>query len=84
MARARRLRFASRVLEGLVWLIVAGSVAAIGAVHPWAYVPLWLACLVAALLVAVRTATLASLKRSLGPQRQLSGCTITRASGGYA
>ena len=67
MARARRLRFATRVLEALVWLIVAGSVAAIGSVHPWAYVPLWLACLVAALPLAVRTVTAASLKRSLGP-----------------
>src|SRR5712692_6937599 len=66
MARARRLRASTRVLEALVWLIVAGSVAAIGSVHPWAYVPLWLACLVAALLLVVRTVTAASLKRTLG------------------
>jgi O-antigen ligase len=66
MARARRLRAASRALEALVWLIVAGSVAAIGSVHPWAYVPLWGACLVAGLLLALRTATAASLKRARG------------------
>jgi len=66
MARARRLRLASRVLEGLVWLIVAGSVAAIGSVHSWAYVPLWLACLVAGVVLVLRTVTAASLKRSLG------------------
>jgi O-antigen ligase len=66
MARARRLRAASRVLEALVWLIVAGSVAAIGSVHPWAYVPLWVACLVTALVLVVRTVTAASLKRALG------------------
>jgi len=66
MARARRLRAASRALEALVWLIVAGSVAAIGSVHPWAYVPLWGACLVAGLLLALRTRAAASLKRALG------------------
>jgi hypothetical protein len=60
------LRAASRALEALVWLIVAGSVAAIGSVHPWAYVPLWGACLVAGLLLALRTATAASLKRARG------------------
>ena len=67
MARARRLRAASRVLEALVWLIVAGSVAAIGSVHSWAYVPLWAACLVTAPVLVVRTVTAASLKRALGP-----------------
>jgi len=66
MSRARCLRVASRVLEGLVWLIVAGSVAAIGSVHPWAYVPLWIACLVTAAVLALRTAMAFSLKRSLG------------------
>lgn len=66
MARARQMRIASRLLEGLVWLIVPGSVAAIGSVHPWAYVPLWLACLVTALVLAWRTVTAASLKRWLG------------------
>src|SRR5439155_1073380 len=66
MARARRLRASTRVLEALVWLIVAGSVAAIGSVHPWAYVPLWGACLVTGLVLVVRTLTAASLKRSLG------------------
>ena len=61
------MRLASRLLEALVWLIVAGSVAAIGSVHPWAYRPLWSACFLAGLVLVVRTATLASLKRSLGP-----------------
>jgi O-antigen ligase len=66
MAHARRLRFASHVLEGLLWLIVAGSVAAIGSVHPWAYVPLWVTCVVVALFLIVHTVTAASLKRALG------------------
>ena len=68
MARARRLRFASRALEGLVWAIVAGSVAAIGSVHPWAYVPLWVACVVTGLVLVLRAVTVASLKRALGPR----------------
>ena len=67
MARARGLRASTWMLEGLVWLIAAGSVAAIGSVHPWAYVPLWIACLVAALVLVVRTVTAASLRRSIGP-----------------
>lgn len=67
MAAARRLRLTSRLLEALMWAIVAGSVVAIGSVHPWAYVPLWDACLVTGLLLVVRTMTAASLKRSLGP-----------------
>jgi len=67
MARARRLRASTKVLEALVWLIVAGSVAAIGSVHPWAYVPLWVACLVTGLVLVLRTMTAASLKRTLGP-----------------
>ena len=66
LARAGRLRLASRILEGLVWLIVGGSVVAIGSVHPWAYVPLWLACLAAAVGLVLRAATAASLRRSLG------------------
>jgi O-antigen ligase len=66
MGRARRLRASMRVLEALVWLIVGGSVAAIGSVHPWAYVALWGACLVAALVLVVHTVTAASLKRTLG------------------
>jgi len=67
MARARRLRASTRVLEAFVWLIVAGSVAAIGSVHPWAYVRLWVACLVTGLVLIVRTVTAVSLKRALGP-----------------
>jgi O-antigen ligase len=66
MARARRLRALTRLLEVLVRLIVAGSVAAIGSVHPWAYVPLWVACLVTGLVLVLRTMTAASLRRSLG------------------
>ncbi|PYQ14439.1 MAG: hypothetical protein DMF80_12575 [Acidobacteria bacterium] len=66
MARARRLRDATRLLEGLLWAIVAGSVAAIGSVHPWAYVPLWIACLTAALVFVFRALTSSALRRSLG------------------
>jgi O-antigen ligase len=68
MARARQLRVATRVLETLVWAIVAGSVAAIGSVHPWAYVPLWGACLLTGLVVAFRTFTEGSLRRAIGPR----------------
>ena len=56
LGRARGLRAASVALEGLLWLIVAGSVLAIGSVHPWAYVPLWCACLAAGALLVLRTA----------------------------
>ena len=63
MAAARRLRLTSCLLEALLWAIVAGSVVAIGSVHPWAYVPLWDACLVTGLLLVVRAMTAASLKR---------------------
>ena len=54
--RAPRLPAAGLILEALLWLIVAGSVLAIGSVHPWAYIPLWFACLTAGGLLAIRAA----------------------------
>jgi O-antigen ligase len=48
----------TRVLGGLLeldlWVIVAGSALAFGAVHPLAYEALWVLCLVAALLALAR------------------------------
>jgi len=66
LRRARWLRAVGLILEGLVWLIVAGSVLAIGSVHPWAYVPLWFACLTAGGLLAIRAALAVSLRKGLG------------------
>jgi O-antigen ligase len=42
---------------------------AIGSVHPWAYVPLWFACLGIGLLLAMRVGAVASLRRFIGRQR---------------
>jgi O-antigen ligase len=41
-------------------------VLAIGSVHPWAYVPLWLACLGAGLVYGTRVVLAAGLRKALG------------------
>ena len=46
--------------------IVAGTALAIGAVHPWAYQPLFDACLGLACLLALRAYLLHGLRRRLG------------------
>lgn len=66
LRRARMLRAVCLALEGLLWLIVAGSVLAIGSVHPWAYVPLWCACFTAGTVLLVRAFLVVSLRKSLG------------------
>jgi len=54
--------------------VVAGSALAFGAVHPFAYVPLWIASAVLALLVAWRAAEVRTLRARLGRTRiALSG-----------
>jgi hypothetical protein len=69
VVRAQLLRLLSWALElGLAATIVL-SVAAFGAVHEWAYVPLWWGALGLAALLAARGATLVSLSGRLGPQR---------------
>jgi O-antigen ligase len=62
----RVLRVTSALLEALVILAVAGSALAAGSVHPWAYVPLWMAAGVAVLLTAARAALVRSLRAKLG------------------
>lgn len=65
---ARQLRIFSWLLEGVLGAIVAGSVAALGSVHPWAYRPLWGASVLAALVLALRTGAIRALRRRLGPR----------------
>ena len=69
LARARLLRSLCVVLECVVALVVSGSVAAIGSVHPWAYVPLWIATGLALVLLLARGAAVAALRQVLGPRR---------------
>ncbi len=69
LTAAWRLRALDWALEAALILAVFGSVAAIGSVHPWAYVPLWFACLGIALLLALRALAIRSLRRILGPVR---------------
>ncbi len=69
MGGARRLRSISWSLEIAIALIVVGSVAAIGSVHPWAYVPLWCSSVLCGLLLALRAAAIVSLRRSLAGRR---------------
>ena len=69
MGGARRLRAISWALEIGIAFIVVASVTAIGSVHPWAYVPLWIASLLAGLLLGLRAAAIGSLRRVLGGRR---------------
>jgi len=65
-ARLRHLRALTRALEAGVGLLVAGSALAFGAVHPWAYVPLWCACLGLGALLTARAWMLSRLRRRHG------------------
>jgi putative inorganic carbon (HCO3(-)) transporter len=69
MGGARRLRAISWSLEIGIALIVALSVIAIGSVHPWAYVPLWIASLLSGVFLVLRAAAIRSLRRVLGGRR---------------
>lgn len=69
LARARLLRSLCGVLELGVALVVSGSVAAIGSVHPWSHVPLWIATALALVLLLARGAAVAVLRQVLGPRR---------------
>jgi O-antigen ligase len=66
---ARRLRLVCQVQELGLMAIVAGSVAALASVRPAAYVPLWIASGVLALLLAERAAAVGVLRRRLGARR---------------
>jgi hypothetical protein len=68
LSAARRLRAVSWPLEVALFLVIVGSVAAIGSVHPLAYA-LWFACLAIGLLLAVKVSAVASLRRVHGRQR---------------
>jgi O-antigen ligase len=56
-------------MELALALLVAGSALAIGAVHPWAYEPLWLGSAVGLALVGTRAALVSSLRPILGRKR---------------
>jgi hypothetical protein len=66
---ARALRAVSWALEILMYTAIAGSVLAFGAVHEFSYVPLWWAAVLLAVLLALRSALVATLRRRLGNQR---------------
>jgi O-antigen ligase len=66
---ARRLRAVSWALEIGIAAVVAGTVMAIGSVHPWAYVPLWAIAIAFALLLVARAAGIRALRTLLGERR---------------
>jgi O-antigen ligase len=66
---ARTVRLASRLLEAVLWLAVVGSCVALGAVHSWAYVPLWSGAAVCAVLILLRSLLLLRLRDHFGPTR---------------
>jgi O-antigen ligase len=63
------VRLLSLACELTVWVAVAGSALAFGAVHPFAYRPLWLVCLLAAALALARAFGLSALRRHVGRRR---------------
>ena len=66
---ARRVRRLHATLEAVLWLVVAGSVLAFGAVHAWAYSALWVGCFAAAALALARAVALGGLRQRLGAHR---------------
>jgi len=66
LRQARRARTLSEVLEAAVWALVAGSVAAFGAVHQWAYAPLWIGCFLTAGIALARAVAVIGLRQRLG------------------
>jgi hypothetical protein len=69
LGAARRLRTTSYALEAALYVVIAGSALAIGAVHPWAYVPLWFCAALMGVLVAVHALSVGGLRRHLGLHR---------------
>jgi O-antigen ligase len=69
ISAARRLRATSILLEVALGAVIAGSVAAIGSVHPWAYWPLWYACAGIAALLVYRARAIRRLRRLIGWKR---------------
>jgi O-antigen ligase len=65
MLRAHALRAVSHASELLLAVLVAGSALAIGSVHPWAYVPLWIGSAVGLVLVGARAALVWRLRSAL-------------------
>jgi O-antigen ligase len=63
---ARRVRALSELLEAAVWAVVVASVAAFGAVHEWAYAPLWIACFLTAGVALARALAALGLRHRLG------------------
>ena len=66
---ARSLRGVSWALEIVMYAATVGSVLAFGAVHEFSYVPLWWTAALLAVLLALRSALVATLRRRLGNQR---------------
>jgi uncharacterized membrane protein YidH (DUF202 family) len=66
LGAARHLRALSYALEAALYVVIGGSALAIGAVHPWAYVPLWLCAGLIGILVGVRAVLIRGLRRQLG------------------
>lgn len=66
MSLARALRVLSAALTGSLALLVAASVLAFGAVHPWAKAPLLYATSVLVLIAVARAAIVQQLRRRLG------------------
>lgn len=69
VALGRRLRALDRGLEAALAAVVVGTAAVFGAVHPFAYVPLWLAALAIAALLAARVPARRRLRDLVGPRR---------------
>jgi O-antigen ligase len=65
----RFTRALQRTLEAAVFLIVALSALAFGAVHAWAYAALWVACFVALALAVARALAFSALRQRLGARR---------------
>jgi hypothetical protein len=66
---ARDLRACAWILEVGLYALLAAAAAAIGAVHPWAYVPLWWFTGVLVAILGARAGLVAALRRRIGPRR---------------
>jgi O-antigen ligase len=66
---ARVVRLLQGLLEGALWLTIAGSVLAFGAVHYWAYSALWVACAASAAIAFAHVLAVGALRHRLGPHR---------------
>jgi len=66
---ARVVRGLQGTLEGLLWLVVAGSVLAFGSVHAWAYSILWVASFLVAAIALARAVAVGGLRQRLGAHR---------------